>query len=169
MANLFTISMKSGVDTTITSISTSTGATNTFTITGGTFPLGAGSSDITGTYTTINDGSGSQTGTVFMFLVQGSAHIDYFVGGSLEFSGDFGSGFAQIQGPIVTTQDLIFNIYNIVEPTPTPTNTPTQTGTAAVTPTPSVTPTQTGTAAVTPTPSVTNTQTGSPTPTPTHT
>jgi hypothetical protein len=159
MANLFTISMKSGVDTTITSISTSTGATNTFTITGGTFPLGAGSSDITGTYTTINDGYGSQTGTVFMFMIQGSAHIDYFVGGSLEFSGDFGSGFAQIPGPIVTTQDLIFNIYNIVEPTPTPTNTPTVTNT----------PTQTGTAAATPTPSVTNTQTGSPTPTPTHT
>ena len=159
MANLFTISMKSGADTTITSISTMLGASNTFTITGGTFPLGAGSSDITGTYTTINDGYGSQTGTVFMFMVQGSAHIDYFVGGSLEFSGDFGSGFAQIQGPIVTTQDLIFNIYNIVEPTPTPTNTPTVTNT----------PTQTGTAAVTPTPSVTNTQTGSPTPTPTHT
>ena len=155
MANLFTISMKSGVDTTITSISTSTGATNTFTITGGTFPLGAGSSDITGTYTTINDGSGSQTGTVFMFLVEGSAHIDYFVGGVKVFGGDFGSGFAQIPGPIVTTQDLIFNVYNIVEPTPTPT----VTGTAAVTPTPSataaVTPTPSGTAAVTPTPTPT--------------
>jgi hypothetical protein len=153
MANLFTISMKSGVDTTITSISTMTGATNTFTITGGTFPLVAGSPDITGTYTTINDGFNSQTGTIFMFLVEGSAHIDYLVGGVEVFSGDFGSGFAQIPGPIVTTQDLIFNIYNIVEPTPTPTNTPTQTGTAAVTPTPSVT----------------NTQTGSPTPTPSAT
>lgn len=153
MANLFTISMKSGVDTTITSISTSTGATNTFTITGGTFPLGAGSPDITGTYTTINDGSGSQTGTVFMFLVQGSAHIDYFVGGVKVFGGDFGSGFAQIPGPITTTQDLIFNIYNIVEPTPTPTNTSTNT------PTPSMTPTNTGTPNSTPTP----------TPTPTHT
>ena len=155
MANLFTISMKSGVDTTITNISTITGATNTFTITGGTFPLGAGSSDITGTYTTINDGSGSQTGTVFMFLVEGSAHIDYFVGGVKVFGGDFGSGFAQIPGPIVTTQDLIFNVYNIVEPTPTPT----VTGTAAVTPTPSataaVTPTPSGTAAVTPTPTPT--------------
>jgi hypothetical protein len=153
MANLFTISMKSGVDTTITSISTMTGATNTFTITGGTFPLGAGSTDITGTYTTINDGFNSPTGTIFMFLVEGSAHIDYLVGGVKVFGGDFGSGFAQIPGPIVTTQDLIFNIYNIVEPTPTPTNTPTQTGTAAVTPTPSVT----------------NTQTGSPTPTPSAT
>ena len=159
MANLFTISMKSGVDTTITSISTPTGATNTFTITGGTFPLVAGSPDITGTYTTINDGSGSQRGTVFMFLVEGSAHIDYLVGGVKVFGGDFGSGFAQIPGPIATTQDLIFNIYNIVEPTPTPTNTPTQTGTAAVTPTPSVTPTNTGTPNSTPTP----------TPTPTHT
>ena len=159
MANLFTISMKSGVDTTITSISTPTGATNTFTITGGTFPLVAGSPDITGTYTTINDGSGSQTGTVFMFLVEGSAHIDYLVGGVKVFGGDFGSGFAQIPGPIATTQDLIFNVYNIVEPTPTPTNTPTQTGTAAVTPTPSVTPTNTGTPNSTPTP----------TPTPTHT
>ena len=159
MANLFTISMKSGVDTTITSISTPTGATNTFTITGGTFPLVAGSPDITGTYTTINDGSGSQRGTVFMFLVEGSAHIDYLVGGVKVFGGDFGSGFAQIPGPIATTQDLIFNVYNIVEPTPTPTNTPTQTGTAAVTPTPSVTPTNTGTPNSTPTP----------TPTPTHT
>ena len=159
MANLFTISMKSGVDTTITSISTPTGATNTFTITGGTFPLGAGSPDITGTYTTINDGSGSQTGTVFMFLVEGSAHIDYLVGGVKVFGGDFGSGFAQIPGPIATTQDLVFNIYNIVEPTPTPTNTPTQTGTAAVTPNPSMTPTNTGTPNSTPTP----------TPTPTHT
>ena len=163
MANLFTISMKSGVDTTITSISTPTGATNTFTITGGTFPLGAGSPDITGTYTTINDGSGSQTGTVFMFLVEGSAHIDYFMGGVKVFGGDFGSGFAQIPGPIATTQDLIFNIYNIVEPTPTPTNTPTQTGTAAVTPTPSVTPTQTQTQTGTPN------STPTPTPTPTHT
>ena len=153
MANLFTISMKSGVDTTITSISTPTGATNTFTITGGTFPLGAGSPDITGTYTTINDGFNSQTGTVFMFLVQGSAHIDYFVGGSKVFGGDFGSGFAQIPGPITTTQDLIFNIYNIVEPTPTPTSTATNT------PTPSVTPTNTPT----------NTGTPTPTPTPTHT
>lgn len=153
MANLFTISMKSGVDTTITSISTMTGATNTFTITGGTFPLGAGSTDITGTYTTINDGFNSPTGTIFMFLVEGSAHIDYLVGGVKVFGGDFGSGFAQIPGPIVTNQDLTFNIYNIVEPTPTPTNTPTQTGTAAVTPTPSVT----------------NTQTGSPTPTPSAT
>ena len=159
MANLFTISMKSGVDTTITSISTMTGATNTFTITGGTFPLVAGSPDITGTYTTINDGSGSQTGTVFMFLVEGSAHIDYLVGGVKVFGGDFGSGFAQIPGPIATTQDLVFNIYNIVEPTPTPTNTPTQTGTAAVTPTPSMTPTNTGTPNSTPTP----------TPTPSHT
>jgi hypothetical protein len=88
-----------------------------------------------------------------MFLVEGSAHIDYLVGGVKVFGGDFGSGFAQIPGPIVTTQDLIFNIYNIVEPTPTPTNTPTQTGTPAVTPTPSVT----------------NTQTGSPTPTPSAT
>ena len=163
MANLFTISMKSGVDTTITSISTPTGATNTFTITGGTFPLGSGSTDITGTYTTINDGYGSQTGTVFMFLVEGSAHIDYFVGGSLQFSGDFGSGFAEIPGPIVTTQDLIFNVYNIVEPTPTPTLTPTLTGTAAVTPTP--TPTPSGTAAVTPTPSGTAAVTPTPTPT----
>ena len=153
MSNLFTISMKSGVDTVITSISSAPDQSNTFTITGGTFPLVAGSSDITGTYTTINDGSGSQTGTVFMFLVEGSAHIDYLVGGVKVFGGDFGSGFAQIPGPIVTTQDLIFNIYNIVEPTPTPTNTPTQTGTAAVTPTPSVT----------------NTQTGSPTPTPSAT
>ena len=159
MANLFTISMKSGADTTITSISTMTGATNTFTITGGTFPLVAGSPDITGTYTTINDGSGSQTGTIFMFLVEGSAHIDYLVGGVKVFGGDFGSGFAQIPGPIATTQDLIFNIYNIVEPTPTPTNTPTQTGTAAVTPTPSVTPTNSGTPNSTPTT----------TPTPTHT
>jgi hypothetical protein len=158
MANLFTISMKSGVDTTITSISTSTGATNTFTITGGTFPLGAGSPDITGTYTTINDGFGSQTGTVFMFLVQGSAHIDYFVGGSKVFGGDFGSGFAQIPGPIVTTQDLVFNIYNIVEPTPTPSVTPTNTGTPTNTPTPTSTST-------TPTPTTTRT----PTPTPTHT
>ena len=74
MANLFTISMKSGVDTTITSISTMTGATNTFTITGGTFPLVAGSPDITGTYTTINDGYGSQTGTVFMFMVEESSY-----------------------------------------------------------------------------------------------
>ena len=153
MANLFTISMKSGVDTTITSISTTTGATNTFTITGGTFPLVAGSPDITGTYTTINDGSGSQTGTIFMFLVEGSAHIDYLVGGVKVFGGDFGSGFAQIPGPIATTQDLIFNIYNIVEPTPTPTNTSTNT------PTPSMTPTNTGTPNSTPTP----------TPTPTHT
>ena len=159
MANLFTISMKSGVDTVITSISSAPDQSNTFTITGGTFPLVAGSPDITGTYTTINDGYGSQTGTVFMFMVQGSAHIDYFVGGSLEFSGDFGSGFAQIQGPIVTTQDLIFNIYNIVEPTPTPTNTPTQTGTAAVTPTPSITPS--------PTPNPTSTLTATPTPSPT--
>ena len=90
-----------------------------------------------------------------MFLVEGSAHIDYFVGGVKVFGGDFGSGFAQIPGPIVTTQDLIFNVYNIVEPTPTPT----VTGTAAVTPTPSataaVTPTVTGTAAVTPTPTPT--------------
>ena len=153
MANLFTISMKSGVDTTITSISTMTGATNTFTITGGTFPLVAGSPDITGTYTTINDGFNSPTGSIFMFLVEGSAHIDYFVGGSLEFSGDFGSGFAQIPGPIATTQDLIFNVYNIVEPTPTPTSTATNT------PTPSVTPTNTPT----------NTGTPTPTPTPTHT
>ena len=153
MANLFTISMKSGVDTTITSISTMTGATNTFTITGGTFPLVAGSPDITGTYTTINDGFNSPTGSIFMFLVEGSAHIDYFVGGSLEFSGDFGSGFAQIPGPIATTQDLIFNIYNIVEPTPTPTSTATNT------PTPSATPTNTPT----------NTGTPTPTPTPTHT
>ena len=153
MANLFTISMKSGVDTTITSISTSTGATNTFTITGGTFPLGAGSPDITGTYTTINDGFGSQTGTVFMFLVQGSAHIDYFVGGVKVFGGDFGSGFAQIPGPITTTQDLIFNIYNIVEPTPTPSITPTNT----TTPTPTLTNT------------LTPTKTSTPTPTPTHT
>ena len=153
MANLFTISMKSGVDTTITSISTLTGATNTFTITGGTFPLGAGSPDITGTYTTINDGSGSQTGTVFMFLVQGSAHIDYFVGGVKVFGGDFGSGFAQIPGPITTTQDLIFNIYNIVEPTPTPSITPTNT----TTPTPTLTNT------------LTPTKTSTPTPTPTHT
>ena len=159
MANLFTISMKSGVDTTITSISTPTGATNTFTITGGTFPLVAGSPDITGTYTTINDGFNSPTGTIFMFLVEGSAHIDYLVGGVKVFGGDFGSGFAQIPGPIATTQDLIFNVYNIVEPTPTPTNTPTQTGTAAVTPTPSMTPTNTGTPNSTPTP----------TPTPTHT
>ena len=163
MPNLFTISMKSGVDTTITSISTSTGSTNTFTITGGTFPLGAGSPDITGTYTTINDGYGSQTGTVFMFMVEGSAHIDYFVGGSKVFGGDFGSGFAQIPGPITTTQDLIFNIYNIVEPTPTPTTTTT------TTPTPSITPTKT----TTPTPTLTNTltptNTSTPTPTPTHT
>ena len=153
MANLFTISMKSGVDTTITSISTLTGATNTFTITGGTFPLGAGSPDITGTYTTINDGFNSQTGTVFMFLVQGSAHIDYFVGGVKVFGGDFGSGFAQIPGPITTTQDLIFNIYNIVEPTPTPSITPTNT----TTPTPTLTNT------------LTPTKTSTPTPTPTHT
>ena len=159
MANLFTISMKSGVDTTITSISTMTGATNTFTITGGTFPLVAGSPDITGTYTTINDGFNSPTGTIFMFLVEGSAHIDYLVGGVKVFGGDFGSGFAQIPGPIATTQDLIFNIYNIVEPTPTPTNTPTQTGTAAVTPTPSITPS--------PTPNPTSTLTATPTPSPT--
>ena len=159
MANLFTISMKSGVDTVITSISSAPDQSNTFTITGGTFPLSAGTPDITGTYTTINDGYGSETGTVFMFMVEGSAHIDYFVGGSKVFGGDFGSGFAQIPGPIATTQDLIFNVYNIVEPTPTPTNTPTQTGTAAVTPTPSVTPTNTGTPNSTPTP----------TPTPTHT
>ena len=153
MANLFTISMKSGADTTITSISTMTGATNTFTITGGTFPLVAGSPDITGTYTTINDGFNSPTGTVFMFMVEGSAHIDYFVGGSKVFGGDFGSGFAQIPGPIATTQDLIFNVYNIVEPTPTPTSTATNT------PTPSATPTNTPT----------NTGTPTPTPTPTHT
>jgi hypothetical protein len=153
MPNLFTISMKSGSDTTITSISSAPNQSNTFTITGGTFPLGAGSPDITGTYTTINDGSGSQTGTVFMFMVQGSAHIDYFVGGSKVFGGDFGSGFAQIPGPITTTEDLVFNVYNIVEPTPTPSITPTQTGTP--------TPTQTGT----PTPTTTRT----PTPTPTHT
>ena len=159
MANLFTISMKSGVDTTITSISTMTGATNTFTITGGTFPLVAWSPDITGTYTTINDGFNSPTGTIFMFLVEGSAHIDYLVGGVKVFGGDFGSGFAQIPGPIATTQDLIFNIYNIVEPTPTPTNTPTQTGTAAVTPTPSITPS--------PTPNPTSTLTATPTPSPT--
>jgi hypothetical protein len=114
MPNLFTISMKSGADTTITSISSAPNQSNTFTITGGTFPLGAGSPDITGTYTTINDGYGSQTGTVFMFMVEGSAHIDYFVGGSKVFGGDFGSGFAQIPGPITTTQDLVFNIYNIV-------------------------------------------------------
>ena len=153
MANLFTISMKSGADTTITSISTATGATNTFTITGGTFPLSAGTPDITGTYTTINDGFNSPTGTVFMFMVEGSAHIDYFVGGSKVFGGDFGSGFAQIPGPIATTQDLIFNVYNIVEPTPTPTSTATNT------PTPSATPTNTPT----------NTGTPTPTPTPTHT
>jgi hypothetical protein len=159
MANLFTISMKSGADTTITSISTTTGATNTFTITGGTFPLVAGSPDITGTYTTINDGFNSPTGTIFMFLVEGSAHIDYLVGGVKVFGGDFGSGFAQIPGPIVTNQDLVFDIYNIVEPTPTPTNTPTQTGTP--TPTPSVTPTNTGT------PTNTPTNTGTPTNTPT--
>ena len=146
MPNLFTISMKSGADTTITSISSAPNQSNTFTITGGTFPLGAGSADITGTYTTINDGSGSQTGTVFMFMVEGSAHIDYFVGGSKVFGGDFGSGFAQIPGPIATNQDLIFNIYNIIEPSPTPTisvtptNTPTPTSTNTPTPTP--TPTQ---------------------------
>ena len=153
MANLFTISMKAGVNTVITSISSAPDQSNTFTITGGTFPLSAGSSDITGTYTTINDGSGSETGTVFMFMVEGSAHIDYFVGGSKVFGGDFGSGFAQIPGPIATTQDLIFNVYNIVEPTPTPTSTATNT------PTPSVTPTNTPT----------NTGTPTPTPTPTHT
>jgi hypothetical protein len=158
MPNLFTISMKSGADTTITSISSAPNQSNTFTITGGTFPLGTGSSDITGTYTTINDGSGSETGTVFMFMVEGSAHIDYFVGGSKVFGGDFGSGFAQIPGPIVTTQDLVFNIYNIVEPTPTPSVTPTNTGTPTNTPTPTSTST-------TPTPTTTRT----PTPTPTHT
>jgi hypothetical protein len=153
MANLFTISMKSGVDTVITSISSAPDQSNTFTITGGTFPLSAGTGDITGTYTTINDGSGSETGTVFMFMVEGSAHIDYLMGGSKVFGGDFGSGFAQIPGPIATTQDLIFNVYNIVEPTPTPTSTATNT------PTPSVTPTNTPT----------NTGTPTPTPTPTHT
>ena len=153
MANLFTISMKSGVDTVITSISSAPDQSNTFTITGGTFPLVAGSPDITGTYTTINDGSGSQTGTVFMFLVEGSAHIDYFVGGVKVFGGDFGSGFAQIPGPIATTQDLIFNVYNIVEPTPTPTSTATNTPTPSVTPT--NTPTNTGTPTPTPTPSPT--------------
>jgi hypothetical protein len=157
MANLFTISMKSGVDTTITSISSAPNQSTTFTITGGTFPLGAGSPDITGTYTTINDGTGSQTGTVFMFLVQGSAHIDYFVGGSKVFDGDFGSGFAEIPGPIATNQDLVFNIYNIVEPTPTPSVTPTNTGTPTNTPTntgtPTNTPTNTGTPTNTPTPS----------------
>jgi hypothetical protein len=157
MENLFTISMKSGVDTTITSISSAPNQSTTFTITGGTFPLGAGSPDITGTYTTINDGTGSQTGTVFMFLVQGSAHIDYFVGGSKVFDGDFGSGFAEIPGPIATNQDLVFNIYNIVEPTPTPSVTPTNTGTPTNTPTntgtPTNTPTNTGTPTNTPTPS----------------
>jgi hypothetical protein len=151
--------MKSGVDTVITSISTPTGATNTFTITGGTFPLSAGTPDITGTYTTINDGFNSPTGTVFMFLVEGSAHIDYFVGGVKVFGGDFGSGFAQIPGPIATTQDLIFNVYNIVEPTPTPTNTPSTTPTN--TPTPSITASQTQTP--------TQTSSGTPTPTPSHT
>jgi hypothetical protein len=159
MANLFTISMKSGADTTITSISSAPNQSTTFTITGGTFPLGAGSPDITGTYTTINDGTGSQRGTVFMFMVQGSAHIDYFVGGSKVFGGDFGSGFAEIPGPIATNQDLVFDIYNIVEPTPTPSVTPTNTGTPTNTPTntatPSVTPTNTGTPTNTPTPSAT--------------
>ena len=149
MANLFRISMKSGANTTITSISSAPNQSTTFTITGGTFPLGAGSPDITGTYTTINDGSGSQKGTVFMFMVQGSAHIDYFVGGSKVFDGDFGSGFAEIPGPIATNQDLVFDIYNIVEPTPTPSVTPTNTGT------PTNTPTNTGTPSVTPTPSAT--------------
>jgi len=159
MANLFTISMKSGANTTITSISSAPNQSTTFTITGGTFPLGVGSPDITGTYTTINDGTGSQTGTVFMFLVQGSAHIDYFVGGSKVFDGDFGSGFAEIPGPIATNQDLVFNIYNIVEPTPTPSVTPTNTGTPTNTPTntgtPTNTPTNTGTPTNTPTPSAT--------------
>ena len=136
MANLFTISMKSGVDTVITSISSAPDQSNTFTITGGTFPLSAGTPDITGTYTTINDGYGSETGTVFMFMVEGSAHIDYFVGGSKVFGGDFGSGFAQIPGPIATTQDLIFNVYNIVEPTPTPSVTPSVSPTHTPTPTP---------------------------------
>jgi hypothetical protein len=148
MANLFTISMKSGVATTITSISTPTGATNTFTVTGGTFPLSAGSADITGTYTPINDGFNSQRGTVFMFLIEGSAHIDYFVGGVKAFGGDFGSGFAQIPGPITSNEDLIFNVYNIIEPSPTPSITPT----TSVTPTSTVTPTPTKTPTPTPTP-----------------
>ena len=82
MANLFTISMKGGAETTITNISSAPDQSNTFTITGGTFPLRPGNTDITGTYTTINDGFGSQTGTIFMFLIEGAAHIDYFVNGS---------------------------------------------------------------------------------------
>jgi len=165
MANLFTISMKSGVDTVITSISSAPDQSDTFTITGGTFPLSAGSSDITGTYTTIDDGSGSETGTVFMFMVEGSAHIDYFVGGSKVFGGDFGSGFAQIRGPI-TSEDLIFNVYNIVEPSPTPTTTATNTPTPSHTPTTTQTPTNTAT--LTKTPTNTPTLTKTPTPTPTH-
>jgi hypothetical protein len=154
MANLFTISMKGGAETTITNISSAPDQSNTFTITGGTFPLRPGNTDITGTYTTINDGFGSQTGTIFMFLIEGGAHIDYFVNGSKVFGGDFGSGFAQIPGPIVTNQDLIFNIYNIIEPSPTPTisSTPTNTPTPSITPTITVTPTITATRTPTPTP-----------------
>jgi hypothetical protein len=89
-----------------------------------------------------------------MFLIEGAAHIDYFVNGSKVFGGDFGSGFAQIPGPIATNQDLIFNIYNIIEPSPTPTisSTPTNTPTPSITPTITVTPTITATRTPTPTP-----------------
>jgi hypothetical protein len=154
--NLFTISMKTGGNTSITNISAPPDQSSTFTVTGGTFPLLSGSADITGTYTSVDNGFDSQTGSIFMFLIQGTAHIDYLQNGVKVFGSDFGSGFAEITGPIATNQDLTFNIYNIVEPSPTPsattTNTPTPSVTTTNTPTPTITPTNTTTPTVTPTP-----------------
>jgi hypothetical protein len=122
-----------------------------FTITSGSLPLYSGQT-ISGTNTTIADGSNSPYGTIQIFLVKGNAQIEVFINGTLYSALSNSSGLCSIRIPILSpTDDLIVNVDESELPTPsnTPSNTPTQT----CTPTIAVSPTETSTP--TPTPTIT--------------
>lgn len=123
-----------------------------FTITSGSLPLFSGQT-ISGTNTTIADGSNSPFGTIQIFLVKGNAQLEVFINGTLYTALSYASGLCSIRVPILSpTDELIVNVDESELPTPsnTPSNTPTQTCTPTIagatstpTPTPTITPSST--------------------------
>lgn len=155
----------------LTKISSITEADNAFTIISGTLPLYKGNT-LSGTHIEINDDKGEQFGTINLFFIENNSKITYSINGSEIFTNKlYGSGFAEVSGPVVAEGDSIEIIINEAEPQPTPqpSSTPslTQTPTPSTTSSPGLTPSATPAETPSSTPAETPTPTESETPTPT--
>ena len=126
----------------LTRISSATDIVDAFNITSGSLPVDIGQS-ISGTHIEINDDKGNQNGTINLFFIDGYTKITYIINQDTVFTEKlFGSGFAQLTGPVVSESDDISITIEDAVPYPRPTPTPSSTA-VVVSPTPTSTPTPT--------------------------